>query len=135
MEDTSQDLVVVDVSDTRQVEVVPSTPGYLETFRDVSNAINNGAFAVLLTAFIILWFARGFVKRAVDSYEELMVTLKRSVENNSKVIDRIADSQTRMVDILGDFKHSPYGYKIIQELEKQAGELREINESKRKDTP
>ena len=126
--------LAVEPNNAKESTSQPSSPNWtVDTARDIASAINNGAFAVLLTAAILLYFARGFVKRAVDSYEDLMKTLKVSVENNSRVIDRIADSQTRMVDILGDFRHSPYGYKIIQELERQAKELRDINEGKAKE--
>jgi hypothetical protein len=99
-------------------------------YREVASAVNNGAFAVILVLAVVIWYTKSFFRRAVDSYGELMLTLKKSVENNSKAIDRMADSQTRMVDILSDFKHSPYGMRIISELERQARELNELNNSK-----
>jgi hypothetical protein len=98
-----------------------------DIYHEIASAVNQGAFAVIVVSFVVVWFTRNFFKKAVDSYGELMGTLKQSVANNSKAIDRMADAQTRLADIMFEFKHSPYGERIIRELEKQANELRHLN--------
>src|SRR4028119_346544 len=122
-----KDVEIIEVN-TNPTEPFWSNP---HTYHEISQALNNGAFAVIVMAMICVYFTRNFFRKAVDSYGDLMATLKKSVENNSRAIDRMADSQTRIVDILADFRHSPYGASILKELERQAKELRDINDSHR----
>lgn len=131
MYDTQLDVLSQETEDPviTTSEVTEKSPGWssYDTYREIATTINNGAFAVLVMAVMIGWLTRRYFVEAVDSYKRLLATLEKSVNNNVKAIDKIADSQERIVDILREFKNSPYAARIVGELTNQIEELRKLD--------
>ncbi len=75
-------------------EIQTATQGSsdLDVWHEIAGSINSGAYAVLLTLFLIYVVSRHAVGKALEHHFSMMNSLRDAAARNSKSLKRIADT-------------------------------------------